>query len=240
MPFLINCTTDHGQRSPMHQHNAHEIILFTRGQGVMYTQNRQFSFSEGTVIIMPPKTKHGSVSTGETERIYVQGDFRSMFRFEDPVCIFDNAAREGTQLARMILRNRFSHSDFLSSLCVAYAQFLLRNLKIEDKMASSIAQVIQQISERFSDAEFNVTAALHESGYAEDYIRACFRAQTGKTPGEFLTDVRIRHARFLIDIYGDCLSLSHISEQCGFTDYVYFSRKFKQMTGLSPRAYRAQ
>ena len=31
--------------------------------------------------------------------------------------------------------------------------------------------------------------------------------------------------------------VAEIAEKCGYTDYIYFSRKFKQITGKSPRAY---
>ena len=30
---------------------------------------------------------------------------------------------------------------------------------------------------------------------------------------------------------------AEIAEKCGYTDYVYFSRRFKQITGISPREY---
>jgi AraC-like DNA-binding protein len=78
---------------------------------------------------------------------------------------------------------------------------------------------------------------LTKSGYAEDYIRAKFREITGYTPVEFLTKVRISQACSLIDMYGNSLQLSEIAEKCGYTDYVYFSRRFKALTGISPREY---
>ena len=40
-----------------------------------------------------------------------------------------------------------------------------------------------------------------------------------------------------MDIYINSMSLNEISEKCGYTDYVYFSRKFKQVMGMSPRNY---
>jgi AraC-like DNA-binding protein len=79
---------------------------------------------------------------------------------------------------------------------------------------------------------------LQKSGYAEDYIRSHFKKVTGKTPNGFLTDIRIKHATFLIEIYANTLSLQSIAEQCGYLDYVYFSKTFKSILGVSPKEYK--
>ena len=89
----------------------------------------------------------------------------------------------------------------------------------------------------FHDCDFNVTELLKQSGYAEDYIRMCFKKTVGKTPVEYLTNLRIKHAKTLINIYRNSMPLTDVSFNCGFDDYIYFSRKFKQVVGVSPHAY---
>ena len=64
------------------------------------------------------------------------------------------------------------------------------------------------------------------------------KQMTNKTPIEFLTHMRIRHACYLMDVFKNALSLAEIAEKCGYTDYIYFSRRFKQQMGVSPRAYK--
>ena len=84
-----------------------------------------------------------------------------------------------------------------------------------------------------------LAALLHKSGYAEDYIRSEFKKHTGYSPVDFLAKVRIDYAKKLLDIYGENLPVSRIAELCGFRDAVYFSRRFKQFSGISPAQYRA-
>lgn len=98
-------------------------------------------------------------------------------------------------------------------------------------------KIANKISNEYSDSDISLSQILNESGYSEDYIREQFKCYTGKTPTEFLTTVRITHACYLMEIYGDSVTLAEISEQCGYTDYVYFSKKFKQVIGVSPRKY---
>ena len=74
-------------------------------------------------------------------------------------------------------------------------------------------------------------------GYSKQTLISKFRKKYGKTPIEFLTMIRVNHARYLIDLYKNSFSLAYIAEKCGYSDYIYFSRKFKQIIGISPRKY---
>ena len=104
----------------------------------------------------------------------------------------------------------------------------------------AVQEIVFEISQGSFDSQIDLALILSESGYSEDYIRSCFKKITGKTPNEFLTDIRIKNACFLIDIYKNKISLSEISERCGYLDYIYFSKRFKSVMGMSPREYRNQ
>lgn len=62
-----------------------------------------------------------------------------------------------------------------------------------------------------------------------------FRQLTGKKPLEYLTSLRIHHAKKLLKSSND--SLRDIASQVGFTDEYYFNRRFKKTTGYTPRQY---
>ena len=38
-------------------------------------------------------------------------------------------------------------------------------------------------------------------------------------------------------MYRNSVPLGVISEKCGYTDYIYFSRRFKHIMGVSPSEY---
>lgn len=138
----------------------------------------------------------------------------------------------------MIYDNRYGNSAYLASLCTAYVCFLLQRVETDSLLQNVIQKIVFDISRQAFDSQIDLALILSRSGYSEDYIRSCFKKITGKTPHEFLTDIRIRHACFLIDIYHGERSLSAISEQCGYLDYVYFSKKFKSVMGVSPKEYQ--
>ena len=64
-----------------------------------------------------------------------------------------------------------------------------------------------------------------------------FKKRTNKTFFQFLIEIRIENACKLIYSNPD-LSISNISEQCGFGTIANFNRKFKEIKGVTPTEYR--
>lgn len=237
MSYLINLSKE---LSAPHKHINYEVITHLDGEGFVHTDELDIPVSPGKIVIIPSGTLHNAVSEGDLERIYINGDFGQIFNFSSPVAVSDNKEKEGTTLAKMIYNNRYENADFISSLSTAFAHFLMKNLQFDDNIGLTVKEIISEITNNFYDCNMDLCCILNKSGYAEDYIRSHFKRITGKTPTAFLTDVRIKHACYLIDIYKNTLSLGQIAEKCGYTDYIYFSRKFKQQTGISPQSYKNQ
>ena len=238
MSYIINCTEEGIRRYPMHSHKNYEIMLYLKGEGYLKTENEKIPFCRGTVIIVPPGVRHGSVSDDGFLNISIEGGFDSYLHITEATHLSDNESREGETLARMIYENRYGKSAYISSLCSALACFITQRLKVEQSVERAVQEIIMELSQVALDSQADPTVILLKSGYSEDYIRSCFKKITGKTPNELLTDIRIKHACFLIDVYHEELPLSEISERCGYLDYVYFSKRFKSVVGISPREYR--
>ena len=240
MNYKINRTPNGVVQYPIHTHKNYEIMLYLDGEGYMRTELGNIPFEAGTVVIVPPNIKHGSTSGKGFRNISIEGDFEAYFRFDTVKSFEDNEAQEGKMLAEMIYENRYGNDTYLASLCTAYVCFLLQRFELDSAMQRSVKKITDEISQNAFDPQIDLALILSQSRYSEDYIRSCFKKITGKTPGEFLTDIRIKHACFLIDIYKNKISLSEISERCGYLDYIYFSKKFKTIMGASPKTYRDQ
>jgi len=238
MNIKINMTEDGTLRYPPHSHREYEVMQYVRGSGVMWTEKGELPFSPGDAVIIPPGVMHGSVSEDGFVNISVEYDFEGLLITDSPLLIFDTPSGDGANLVQMIWNNRYGNEAYLNSLLVAYARYLSSRLEIHSAMSICLGEVKMKISDAAFDPEINVSEILRSSGYAEDYIRAAFKREVGKTPIEFLTELRIKRACYLIDIYGDKLPLSEIAERCGYLDYVYFSKKFKEYTGIAPRGYK--
>jgi AraC family transcriptional regulator len=63
-----------------------------------------------------------------------------------------------------------------------------------------------------------------------------FRAATGKTPHGYLLELRIGRARELLETTD--LAVIEVGLRCGFEQPSHFATMFRQIVGLSPRAWR--
>ncbi|CAN7748987.1 helix-turn-helix domain-containing protein [Rhizobium sp. LjRoot258] len=74
-------------------------------------------------------------------------------------------------------------------------------------------------------------------GVTADRLNSAIRRATGRTPLDLIHSRLISEASTMLD--GSGLQIAAVAEALGFTDPAYFSRFFKRLTGVSPRAHRA-
>lgn len=238
--ILISKTKNGTKKYPLHQHPTWEVMYYLTGVGYLATKNENITFGPGTVIIVPPKTIHGSVSQDGFINISVGCNFNHLFLSKEPIVQQDNPSKNGELLAKLIYENRNADAKYVASLCNAFAHYLLQNFNGNKRINQTVQSIIKQVDENFLDPDFNITLVLAQSGYAEDYIRSEFKKITNLSPVDYLTKTRIAHAQKLFEIYGQSISVSEVAESCGFIDLIYFSKRFKQITGVSPRQYIKQ
>lgn len=83
---------------------------------------------------------------------------------------------------------------------------------------------------------FSLQQLTKISGLSVSRLCHLFHKETGMTPGTFLEERRMQHARALLQLTQS--TVSEIANQCGYEDALYFSKRFKRKSGISPRAYR--
>lgn len=238
MSYIICCGDYNKEKYNMHQHKEYEIIFYSSGVGKLNIEGEIIDVTKGTIAVIPPKTKHSSISSNNLSYISIIGNTDGLIHLQSPTILKDNEKNEGFSLIQVILVNRYNEQEYLSALCLAYIHYVLRNVKIINPIEKAINTIKMQLNEQFHDSNLNATKLLCQSGYAEDYIRSHFKKIVGKTPVEFLTELRIKNAITLINIYQLAMPLTEVCNSCGFDDYIYFSRRFKKFTGLSPSEYR--
>jgi two-component system response regulator YesN len=68
------------------------------------------------------------------------------------------------------------------------------------------------------------------------YLSRLFRKETGSSFTEYLMNRRISYACQLLE--DTPLTINQIAEKVGYSDYFYFTKVFRRVTGFTPTAYR--
>ena len=74
------------------------------------------------------------------------------------------------------------------------------------------------------------------SNLNERRLRNLFMQKYHCPPMQYINHIRLEKAKYYL-ITSD-MNVSEIANSCGFDDSNYFSRKFKQEFGISPREFR--
>ena len=85
------------------------------------------------------------------------------------------------------------------------------------------------------DQNHKILRYAQESGLSERSFYAMFKKWAGKTPVDYRNELRISAAASMLG--STDLSIAEIAGKTGFEDQYYFSRVFKQFTGISPGKY---
>ncbi len=78
--------------------------------------------------------------------------------------------------------------------------------------------------------------AAEQAHLSPSYFSRLFRAQTGRTFSDYVTRLRVENAKRLLG--RPELDMAQIAAQTGFYDQSHFTHAFKNVTGLTPGAYR--
>lgn len=109
---------------------------------------------------------------------------------------------------------------------------------LHDTMKDDFISRVLQKMRREPRQPFNLADTLCLAGMSEATFRRRWDAEVGVSPRRYLERLRMQTAcRLLIET---SLPVNEIARKVGFDDEFYFSRRFRAIWNLSPRAYRKQ
>ncbi|MEM8804564.1 MAG: AraC family transcriptional regulator [Cyanobacteria bacterium P01_G01_bin.38] len=76
-------------------------------------------------------------------------------------------------------------------------------------------------------------------GMSQFHFGRLFKQSLGLSPYQYLLQQRVERAKQLLKHTAD-KSIVEIALECGFNSHSHFGRKFRQLTGITPKAYRTQ
>lgn len=99
---------------------------------------------------------------------------------------------------------------------------------------SIIREVLLYIMEHYSE-KCTIKEVAEYFFISEGHLMRLFKAETGKTFNEYLTEFRINKAISLLE--NNRYKIYEVAKMVGYTDCRYFSKVFKRLTGRNPKIY---
>lgn len=92
------------------------------------------------------------------------------------------------------------------------------------------------IENNYSDFKLSLEEIAEEIFVNPSYLSKIFKKELGYSVVEFLTEIRLKKAKDMIDNHKE-LKLMDIAQKVGYNDQYYFSKCFKKQFGVTPIKY---
>lgn len=115
---------------------------------------------------------------------------------------------------------------------------MARNMSEKNLNSQGVNEQIQNVIERMnrnSREKQSVNEYARLCNMSTCWFIHCFRAYTGTTPQQYITDIRICKAKELLS--SSSFNITEIASIVGYDNPFYFSRIFKKSTGVAPKNY---
>lgn len=246
MDFWFTGKNERHLSYPEHFHGYWEILFHLEGSGIMRIDTQEFPFSPGSIFCIRPGIKHSKHSqSGFLDGSILLRDFFLSETTQNVLIFQDDDA--GSLQTLYQLGTRFSTAptgnvydeQFLRCILDAIQNLLCRWQNARQSN-SEIARFQAELALHATDPDFDLNAAFGVTHYSPNHLRTLFHTQCGCTPVQYLNRLRIQQAKQQLLQSSGTLTTQQIARNCGFRDPYYFSRVFKQVTGLSPSHFCEQ
>ena len=216
--------------------------MVDQGSGTLSCERESFPLARGTLFFVPRGARYSIAGAGITYfYICFHGrraeELIARAGFADEVGVFSTEKADAERLCMVALdavhRASEKNLDLYSESVLLY---LLSHLCREKKVHHDLlSQIVTISNDRFSEADFSLSALAGELGYDAKYLSSLFKKKKGVPFTQYLRELRIAHALFLME--QGVVSVKNIAILAGFGDALYFSKIFKEHTGIPPKAY---
>ena len=133
-----------------------------------------------------------------------------------------------------MLSDYYAIVSLQSDMIIAYAKAVAA-LGTKGETGSFVSKIRSYIFNHIEEKIY-IEDVAKELFINKSYLTTKFKAMTGKTLVEYVTELKINEAKRLLKVTDK--SLSEISEQLAFSSQSYFQNVFKRKTGMTPEQFR--
>ncbi|EOU1756621.1 AraC family transcriptional regulator [Clostridium perfringens] len=234
--------------------NNYLIHYIIDGEGTYYVNGQSYRLRKNQGFLICPNTLTYYKASKDNPWTYMWISFNGIkskkylhySNLNENNLIFEYTEDDSLEvyINRMLELNKMSYSNeleiqgllylFLSKLAITKDK---RSLKKNNNMSDFyVEKAVEFIQHNYLNPSLKVTDVANFIGLNRSYLTHIFKKSLELSPKEFLLNYRINEASSLLK--NTNLSIGTISKSVGYTDQLAFSKVFKKIKGISPKAYR--
>lgn len=245
-PFLggfdvLESRVDRFEYTP-HRHSEVVIAAYEGGFKRARCDRHAFDVQRGDLLVVGPETLHsGATADGPGWHylsVYLSIEQIAAATGLERATVEDRLAghrvlRRASMVSdlRLAITDELALGEFLTRLCAAPEQ--------ENGPPRQLSRGIKKVRQRLSDdllEPVTLVDLARLAGMSPEHLSRQFRAETGLSPFQFLTSLRVSAAR---DRIAAGASLADAANAAGFADQSHMTRWFKRSYGVTPGMFAA-
>ena len=233
------------------QHPLLELYWLEAGRCNFLIENDLFTLQPGDLVLIPNQTVHSVAYDAASnarllllcDQSYLPGFAPELVQKLRYVYRNPDISAQLYGLLRKIELEINLWDDHSGNLVTGYLHELtvllarnrntFQNTKPENR---HICRILEELNKGFA-ADVSLTELAQRYHISPTSLSRLFKAQTGLTFQDYLSSLRLKHARMLL-VENKHLTVAQVAARSGFNDSNYFSVRFRQLYGLSPLQYR--
>lgn len=217
------------------------FVCYLYGKTKYIFDDTSFTAVPQKFIYLAKDSKYEMHILEKSKFICVDFDFSKMSQSQKSTAFKCNSFDIKRQFQKMFHIWNNKRPGYIAQIfsCVynVYAEAIKTEKKLYSKSSLLVSEITEYILNNYTDPDFSVNNISTHFGISEVHLRRLIDQSFCTSPIKYINNLKLDKAKNMLEISN--YSIAEIAQSSGFADPYYFSRFFKQQTGVSPSEYRA-
>lgn len=225
------------------------MLLYVNGINVTYTSKKSGNkyARSGDVVYTPIGSEYSAVFEKYQKdactigvNFFIFDEHNRLFNFSDDIMIF-HSPNNANYAALFEKTNQYSEAAVScpgNMKAGMYEVISMLSKLFRTEKPSKFDIIMKGISylENNPDTNVNITDIANMCNVSTSYFRRLFKEYAKISPKEYIIGNRLEKAKLYLEY--ENMTVESIASQLHFSDAAYFSKQFKNRTGMTPAEYR--